>query len=77
MIFIFYLEVLGGLVITSLEVANFELVLQSQDLAGHGQDSARSRGGQSVDDDWSHFVIEVDGKDLTKYELKERTTNLR
>ena len=69
-----YLEVLGGLVITSLEVANFELVLQSQDLAGHGEDPAGSRSGQAVDDDWSHFFA-GGWKDSTKYELEEKKTD--
>ena len=37
-----------------MKVANLELVLDAKDLAGHGQDPARGRGGHTVDDNWSH-----------------------
>jgi len=52
-----YLQVLRGLVLASHEVDNLELVLQTQDLAGHAEDPAGGGGGHSVDHDGGHFAV--------------------
>ena len=52
-----YLKVFRCLVLPVHEVADLELVLQAQNLTGHGHDSDGGRGSHAVDHDGSHFRV--------------------